>query len=385
MPRTFDALFGTQVHPGVLSGRMGNSQMSDVGKPLCVDLDGTLVETDTFDENLALALRSPRMLGRAITALPKGKASTKSALASGGVPDPAWLPYNLAFIEWLRAQKSAGRYILLVTAANHAIARAVAEYTDLFDDVVASTPERNLRGKEKGRALVERFGEKQFVYAGNDHTDLDVWRLAAAAVVVNAPPGIEVSLGEIPIEAAFPGQRYSLNRSAIRPLCSAKNLLALIPATLLPFTTSNLLTAVLVFVSMTVLFTGLYQLGGLFNLENNRRSGKPLRIATGTHGVRLSFVLSAVLISFGWIGTVLLAGPLIPTLTVLAFMLYTGWLHQIPFVREMNLGALYLLRFLLGCAAFALSPTFAIGIAAVVICLVLGILGRRGLSAIDET
>jgi hypothetical protein len=38
----------------------------------------------------------------------------------------------------------------------------------------------------KAMALVELFGEKGFVYAGNDRSDLVVWRRAKGAIVVNA-------------------------------------------------------------------------------------------------------------------------------------------------------------------------------------------------------
>ena len=44
----------------------------------------------------------------------------------------------------------------------------------------------NMRGKNKGRTLSERFGEKGFDYAGNSHVDLPVWEQSRQAIVVNA-------------------------------------------------------------------------------------------------------------------------------------------------------------------------------------------------------
>ena len=359
--------------------------MSSSSLPLCVDLDGTLVNTDTFDEGVANTLRSPTTLLRLITQLPTGKARTKAMLAHTAPPDATTLPYNRPFLDWVRAQKAAGRYIVLVTAANETIAHQVAKHLDLFDEVLASTPARNLRGDAKGRALVERFGEQQFVYAGNDATDLRVWPLGAAAILVNAPRRLERALGELPIEATFPGPRCRIDSAALRPMHAAKSLISLLPLILLPTTGFAPLSVLTALASIVVLFSGLYLLGGLLVLSADRRRRTPVRILTGTHGVRVTFALAAVFISAGWLATAAAAGCLIPTLIILTFVLYVGWLQHQTLTAIMGLAALYLLRLLLGCTVFAVPLTLNLGITAGLICLVVGFLGHRGLTAIDET
>ena len=65
-------------------------------------------------------------------------------------------------------------------------ARAIADHLGLFDDVVASDGVRNLKGTEKSRELVRRYGRKGFDYAGDSRADLAVWRDADGIVIVNA-------------------------------------------------------------------------------------------------------------------------------------------------------------------------------------------------------
>ena len=77
-------------------------------------------------------------------------------------------------------RRLAGRKLVLATAADQRVAQAVADFLDLFDEVIASDGERNLKGEAKAAALVARFGMRGFSYVGNDSCDLAVWRAAQA-------------------------------------------------------------------------------------------------------------------------------------------------------------------------------------------------------------
>ena len=66
------------------------------------------------------------------------------------------------------------------------MAQPVADHFGLFDEVLASDGKTNLRSQNKLRALVEKFGERGFDYAGNSTADFAVWRGARQAIVVNA-------------------------------------------------------------------------------------------------------------------------------------------------------------------------------------------------------
>ena len=154
---------------------------------LVVDLDGTLIHTDMLHES-ALKLFRDRPLDtlRIPLWLSRGKAVLKEQLASRTHVDPKTLPYNTALLSWLKSQKSEGRRLVLCTASDRSIADGIARHLDLFDEVMASDGTLNLAGPQKAQALVARFGDKGFDYAGNSEADLAVWAHARQAIVVEA-------------------------------------------------------------------------------------------------------------------------------------------------------------------------------------------------------
>ena len=155
--------------------------------PLCVDLDGTLIQTDLLWESIARLLRrNPFQLFPVLFWWARGRAFLKKKLAARVTIDPATLPYNEPFLAFLREQKRARRQLVLATASDRKMALPVANYVGLFDEVLGSDGRQNLRGANKVKALVEKFGEQGFDYAGNSAPDLLVWRGAREAIVVNA-------------------------------------------------------------------------------------------------------------------------------------------------------------------------------------------------------
>ncbi len=159
--------------------------------PLCVDLDGTLIQTDLLWESLARLLRrNPFRLVSVLIWWVRGRAYLKRQLVQRVTIDPAALPYHQMFLAFLREQKAAGRKLVLVTASDRDMALPVAEHVGLFDEVLGSDGKTNLRGGNKLKVLVKKFGERGFDYAGNSSVDLAVWRGAREAIVVNASSAV---------------------------------------------------------------------------------------------------------------------------------------------------------------------------------------------------
>jgi len=155
--------------------------------PLVVDLDGTLIKTDLMWESLASRLqRNPFAIFGILFWWTRGRAFLKERLGKRVRLDPATLPTNEKFLAWLREQKKSGRKIVLATASDFQMAKPVADYFGIFDEVLASDGRTNLRSENKLKALTARFGERGFDYAGNSSADLAVWRGARRAIVVNA-------------------------------------------------------------------------------------------------------------------------------------------------------------------------------------------------------
>ena len=155
--------------------------------PLCVDLDGTLIKTDLLWESLARLLRrNPFQILSVLFWWTRGRAFLKRQLVRRVTIDPAALPYHEPFLAYLREQKAAGRKLVLVTASDRDMALPVANHVGLFDEVLGSDGKTNLRGVNKLKVLIAKFGERGFDYAGNSSVDFTVWRGAREAVVVNA-------------------------------------------------------------------------------------------------------------------------------------------------------------------------------------------------------
>ena len=160
--------------------------------PLVVDLDGTLLRTDLMWESLARLLRrNPFAIFQVLFWWSRGRARLKQKLSARIRIDPATLPYHEKFLEWLQAEKQSGRKLILATASDLKMAQPVADFTGLFDEVLASDGRTNLRSENKLRALTQKFGERGFDYAGNSSADFAVWRGSREAVVVNASRAVQ--------------------------------------------------------------------------------------------------------------------------------------------------------------------------------------------------
>jgi len=160
--------------------------------PLYVDMDGTLIATDVLWESLLLVMKGRPLVALRLPlwAMGHGWAYMKDQLAQRVMPDVARLPYRREVVEFLKEERGRGRRLVLATASNRRIAEAVAAHVGLFDDVLASGPEVNLKGERKLQAIEKQVGSDGFGYMGNSSADLPLWRSARQAYVVAASPRV---------------------------------------------------------------------------------------------------------------------------------------------------------------------------------------------------
>jgi 4-hydroxybenzoate polyprenyltransferase len=222
--------------------RLGPAALGDlteeslVVRPLCVDLDGTLVRTDTLWESvLILVRRRPWFLILLPFWVLRGRAGFKRAVAERVSLDPASLPYRSELIDILRASAAKGRRLVLSTAADVRVAELIAEHLDLFDEVIASNGRENLKAARKRDSLAARFAPTGFDYVGDAAADLPVLAAAHRGFLVGASPATARRARLLGAKVQVLSTRASLPRALLRVLRVhqwTKNALVIVPVVL---------------------------------------------------------------------------------------------------------------------------------------------------------
>jgi 4-hydroxybenzoate polyprenyltransferase len=340
----------------------------DAEFPLCVDLDGTLILTDLLLESLLLLIKNrPFCLLLIPYWLLQGRAVLKAEIALRVTLNPAALPYNDKLIRWLESERRLNRRLWLCTATNESLAERIAAHKKLFDGILASNRGLNLAGVNKAAQLVERFGDRSFDYCGNERRDIDIWKCARAAIVVN---GSERFLREVaqhaPVIHAF-SRRKNAFRSiglAMRPHQWAKSLLVAVP--LLAAHRANdadsAIVVLLAMVTFCLCSSSVYVLNDLLDLEADRghprKSKRPF--AAGDLPLSIGFALIPVLLGLSLITALFLPNRFLPVLaTYYCFTIaYSFGLKGIVIVDVLTLAGLYTLRIIAGAAAISISLSF---------------------------
>lgn len=334
--------------------------------PICVDLDGTLFRGDLLFESFLSSLRTDvRSVLLSARWLRKGRAELKRQLAARATIDFTRLPYNRALVEFLRAEKAAGRTLVLATAADRALAEQVAAHLGLFDQVLASDGVSNLKGAAKRDLLLQAFPDG-YHYIGNGTEDLPVWEKASRRSVANASASTMRRLRQLgAIEHEFAGRRSrSAYFHALRPHQWLKNLLIFVPL-LAAHRVSDLAAstnALLAFASFSLTASGVYVLNDLWDLENDRQHrtkfARPL--ASGAISIPEGFALCGLLLVAA--GLTSFALPEAFRLTLLGYFsttcLYSFWLKRKLGLDAVVLTLLYSARLLAGGTATGIELSF---------------------------
>lgn len=338
-------------------------------KPLCVDLDGTLLRTDLLVESFFLLLKQNILYIFLIPVwLLKGKAHLKQQIADRVEIDASLLPYQETFLNYLRQQHESGRKLILATASNIKFANSVAEQVAIFDTVLASDAMTNLSGNRKLAPLVAEYGEAGFGYAGNAMIDLKIWQHADEVIVVNPERGVKAAA-----ETAGYAIRLFDDRienplvcylKAMRLHQWLKNLLLFVPLIMAhQFAEKALLgQAVLAFIAFGLCASSVYLLNDLLDLPDDRRhptkcnrpfAAGSLSIVNGT------LLIPILLLSAFAVALLLPVNFLLVLLTYYVLTLaYSFKLKRIALVDVLTLASLYTLRIIAGAAAVSLVPTF---------------------------
>lgn len=336
---------------------------------MIVDLDGTLLRSDLLVESALAFLQASLHRAPAIPFwLSKGKARLKHELASETSIDVTTLPYDPAVIELVRRERVAGRKVLLATASHRSFAERIAGHLGLFDEVIATDINRNLSAHRKRDALVERFGDKGFDYAGNAHDDIVVWQSARRAYVVNPERGVERRARDLGnVEAVIRSNSPTLRdwAKALRVHQWLKNLLVLAPL-IAAHRISDLALlsqSLLAFLLFGLCASSVYVLNDLLDLSDDRRhpTKRNRPFSSGRLSVKDGLLVFPVLLLAAFAGALWLL-PLKFVLVLVVYYLltlaYSLWLKRRTAVDVIALAALYTLRIIAGAAAASVALSF---------------------------
>ena len=327
---------------------------------LVVDLDDTLVRTDTLAEQfVALVFRNPLAALMLLPVLLRGRAAFKARLAHLQPLDPAALPYHEPLLDFLRQQKQRSRPIHLVTAAHQSVADAVAAHCGLFDSAEGSDGARNLKGVHKAERLIERFPDG-FAYAGDSRADLKVWAKAQGVVLAGAAAPVAVQARKLgkPLEAEFERDRPSLKtwRKALRLHQWTKNLLVFLPLLLSQKFTDpqTVMLSLAAFVAMGLTASATYLINDLSDLASDRRHATKRHRPLAAGVLRIEHVAVAVPLLLTAAAALALATSPVLLLGLAGYavltLAYTFRLKRRAILDVATLALLYAIRIAIGAA-----------------------------------
>ncbi len=337
------------------------------GMLLAVDLDGTLLNTDTLFEALAENLRRrPFWTLWQMIQLPFAIARVKARIQSEGRIDIATLPVNEQVLAYCRQSKTEGRPVWLVSAADQGIVNKVAAHFGLFDRAVGSDGTTNNKGSVKA-AFLQKVAPEGFEYVGDSRADLKVWIKAKAASLVGGGDARARAVEKMGVTIAH---RFDRPKRGVRAWIKAlrlhqwaKNGLIFVPAIMAmqiadPATLATLLIALPLLGAMA---SGTYILNDLVDLHADRshptKHQRPF--ASGRLKIWQGFVVGPLLIIGGLVGGLLLSPSFAATMVsyLITTLVYSLKLKRVALADTLTLSFLYTLRLVMGAvlAGVALS------------------------------
>lgn len=334
--------------------------------PLCVDLDGTLVATDTLWEGLAtLLLKRPYLLLNVILWMLKGKAFFKQKVASlSDCPAQNW-PVRQEVLNYIGAAKKRGRKVYLVTGAAQTTAMELSEHLGIFDGVFHSDEKQNLTSHRKAAKLLAEFGDSGFDYVGNSRDDVAVFDIARKGIVVS-PDGAARRWQKLhdgdEIKVPLPSALTIFK--SIRVHQWAKNLLIGVPLVLdhKLFEMPAVIAAIIAFFAFSFFASSVYIVNDLSDLKADRAHARK------RHRPLASGALSIPVAAATWVALVA-ASVALASLLPIQFMMvmalyavvttaYTFVLKRKLLVDVFTLAGLYTIRIIAGAFATVSDLSF---------------------------
>lgn len=323
--------------------------------PLIVDMDDTLLATDSLWEGLFTHLhRKPAVIFKILPLL--GQKTELKKLLLDDAESIKNYPLRADIVNYLENEKSAGREIYLATASLAPVAAIIAERVGLFSDVFASDQAVNLKGQTKANFLESRFGKGGFDYIGDSESDLPVWQAARKALIYGPDSllqkALHVNANAARVAPAPHGALGAVCRE-LRVRQWVKNLLVFIPMFLdHDFTFHAFLMSLLAFFSICFCASSIYVINDVLDLPNDRihpvKRHRPF--ASGALGLKSAPVLAGGAVTFS-VALAILLPPAFLLYVLLYFaitVMYSFSLKKRLLLDVIALAFLYVLRIKMG-------------------------------------
>ncbi|MEH6834704.1 MULTISPECIES: UbiA family prenyltransferase [Falsihalocynthiibacter] len=327
-------------------------------KPLVLDVDGTYLKTDMLFECFWAGLgKHPTKTFKVCVAHINDRALLKAKLAEIAELNCDLLPVNPQVEALAQAAKGQGRPVHLASASDQKLVSAVAQVSGHTGTTFASDGVTNMKGSTKAAALVERFGEGGFDYAGNEPVDMQIWEKGDSAIVVGAPKeAAQLRARGRTVTEIDDGTAPKDVLRAMRPHQWVKNILLLLPLLAAhDFALASWLSVALGIVAFSAAASSIYIINDLLDLEADRvHAKKKYRpFASGAvsikHGMLLYVVLTLVTLGISsLLGAKFMA---IVVLYMAISLAYSMRLKRMRWVDVIMLATLYTLRVVAGAAA----------------------------------
>lgn len=330
--------------------------------PLCVDLDGTLLNSDMLFESVLIMLKNnPFLLFLLPFWLFKGKVYLKNNIFSRIEFNPASLPYREEVLDYIKQEKNHNRAIILVTATPQFVAEKISDYLGLFSDVYGSDEKTNLKSDNKKEKLIKLFGEKSFDYMGDTYADLSVWEAANKAIIVSNDKNLikkaQKSNNNNLLINLEKKNKLKVIIKEIRVYQWVKNVLIFLPVLMAHKLEMQLLIQSLIaFIAFSFTASSVYVTNDLLDLESDRlhprKKNRP--IAAGYLSIPFSIILAISLFLIGFGITFLLPDYNFLLVLICYYIitsLYSIRFKKVVIVDILTLSLLYTIRIIAGGSA----------------------------------
>ena len=338
---------------------------ADGAVPLIIDLDGTLIRTDSLHEQaLTLVRRNPFAIFKLIAWVFAGRVALKERLAAASPVEPEFLPANDEVVALAEQAAADGRKVILATAAHANTARPFQKRFAFISEVLATDGGVNLKGKAKADELKKRF-PGGFDYAGDSRADLDVWKHARNAIMVGASSSTVRKARKVTNVAQVIPRPSVLKAfvKCLRPHQWAKNVLIVVPAILSGriIDPTTILPLVLAFFALSLTASATYVFNDLWDIWDDRQhwSKKRRPLASGALPLPVGIFGALVCLAAGLMLALLAGFAVLQWVLVylVVTLTYSFWLKRKVIHDAVTLASLFTLRLVVGMVAVEAVPS----------------------------